>query len=415
MNESKSRLARLFRIAAALLLVGLEFTNAFTFLAEGGNSSTASQHSRYPLQFAAYGVCFLIVLLDHANIKRLFEKSIVRWAGAVLALLTWAMLVRAFNTPAGIDDYRFLREFGLRVNNIGFLLSCVLIFDDPYVLYLTKRAVVIATLVGVSLNIYDFLNPGIFSNIPGRAAGLYVQPNGSGMALVFGCLIGLTVIRRGWVRAAFFACVFAGVAATFSREALLALLIVAGAAGLSHALPLRRLVLIAAIGFALFAAFNLTKTFQEKLSTDTWSRLTFQWSDASTKDRERLAAKTLEAFEEAPLLGQGFGTAIFWGDDASHNSYLSFLADCGILGIFILPGLIFSLWRKSWDFYAFAASFLLWGLFSHTLLEDFFSLICIAIQADEQSPGQHRALAPYFFPFGAEAQVGSIASPTVEH
>src|SRR5467141_2066334 len=97
MNESKSRFAQHLRISAALLLIGLEFTNAFAFLAEGGNVPTANQHSRYSLQFAMYGVCFLIVSLDRASIKRLFEKPIARWTGAILALLTWAMLVRTFN------------------------------------------------------------------------------------------------------------------------------------------------------------------------------------------------------------------------------------------------------------------------------------------------------------------------------
>ena len=58
------------------------------------------------------------------------------------------MARRTFNMPVGIDNYIFVREFVLRINDIGFLLSCVLIFDDPYVLYLTKRAMVIAALIG---------------------------------------------------------------------------------------------------------------------------------------------------------------------------------------------------------------------------------------------------------------------------
>ena len=61
----------------------------------------------------------------------------------------------------------------------------------------------IATLVGVVLNIYDFMFPGVFSYDPGRAAGLYVNPNASGIALVFGCVIGLSAVRRGWWKEAF--------------------------------------------------------------------------------------------------------------------------------------------------------------------------------------------------------------------
>ena len=187
---------------------------------------------------------------------------------------------------------------------------------------------------------------------------------------------------------------------TFSREALLALAIVTAVAVSSRVLPGRRLLLIAAVGMILFAAFNHNDemlNLQNKLSADTRSRLTLGWSDASASDRQRLAAKTLESFEEAPLMGQGFGTDLYWGDDPSHNSYLSFLADSGILGIFILPGLIFSIRRQSWEFYAFSASFLLWGLFSHTLLTDFFSLICIAMLAVSQRPD--RTSDPMSSPF----------------
>jgi hypothetical protein len=52
MNTS-STLGRL-RFITAILLVGLEFTNLVPFLAE--SRYFGAQHSRYPLQYAAYGV-----------------------------------------------------------------------------------------------------------------------------------------------------------------------------------------------------------------------------------------------------------------------------------------------------------------------------------------------------------------------
>src|ERR1700751_4972038 len=113
------------------------------------------------------------------------------------------MLIRVFNSPAGWDSYSFLHEFGTAVNDLGFLVSCVIIFDDAEVLALVKRAVIVATLVGIALNIYCLMHPDAFL-VPGmgaisrRPAGLYMNANGSGAALVLGCIIGLTAMRPSW-------------------------------------------------------------------------------------------------------------------------------------------------------------------------------------------------------------------------
>ncbi len=382
---TKARIVNTIRLPLALLLIGLEFTNLIPFLAEQGNV----QYSRYPFQYLGYGMCIWLILLDHRIAKRVLQKPLVLWVFGTLMLLTWAMLVRTFNSPIGYTNYLFLREFGVQVNSIAFLLTCVVMFDDPYVLHLTKRVVVIATLVGVLLSVCDVLKPGTFSNIPGRGAGLYVQPNGAGMATVFGCLIGLTVIRRRWSREVFFLCCLIGVTATFSREAMVAFAVVPVAGSLSGVLSPRRLLVAGGIGIALFVVFNLAGTLSDNdVLNANWSRLTLHWSDSSTIARERLAEKTVEAFEEAPLIGQGFGTTLYWNDNQSHNSYLSLVADCGIVGILVIPALILSIRRRAWDFYAFASIFLVWGLFSHTLLSDLFGLISLAIQADE--PCEHK-------------------------
>jgi hypothetical protein len=338
--------------------------------------------------FAAYGICALITAFDLKSAKRFLEMPLVRWAFAALMLFTWGMLVRTFYAPAGIEDYLFFREFGLRVNGVGFLLCCAMIFDDPGTLQITKRAVLVATLAGVALNIYDFMFPGTFSDIPGRAAGLYRQANTCGMALVFGCLIGLSAIRPRWWQEAFVLASLIGVLVTFSRESILALGCVVLAGILARRLSLRRLAVAGGVAVALFVAFNIGGSLSEKTlsSKPLWLRLTPSefLSDDSARERAHLAERTLGAFEEAPLLGQGFGTTRYWGDDIpSHNYYLDLLADHGIIGIFLVPALLLSVGRRSWDFYAFAAAFLLWCVFSFQVLDDASSLICLAIQAVE--------------------------------
>jgi hypothetical protein len=381
-----SFIADCIRIPSAIVLVALEFTALMPFVAEGGAISRTVQHSRFPVYFAAYGIGALLLALDLRSAKRLLDSPLVRWSFAALLLFTWGMFVRMFHAPAGIDDYDFFRKFGLRVNGIGFVLCCTIIFDNTKTLQITKRAVVVGTLAGVALNIYDLMFPGTFSAIPGRAAGLYVQPNTSGMALVFGCVIGVSVMRRRWWQEAFILVGFIGVVATFSRESILAFGFVVVGGILSGRLSLRTLVVAGCVGGAFLGVLKLgnSRSSDSIVSNENWSRITSHVFDASARDRIVLAKETLSAFEEAPLLGQGFGTTSYWEDTESHNFYLSLLADHGIIGILLIPALLLSIRRRSWDFYSFAAVFLVWCLFSHLIFDDAAGLISLAIQAAER-------------------------------
>jgi hypothetical protein len=371
---------RYIRLVTAVLLIALEFTNLIPYWAEYAKKGV--QHSRYPFQYLAYRICLLIIMLDQANLKRLMEKGVTRWVFAVLILITWAMLLRTFNLPVGFTPYLVFRTFGTQVNSLGFLLICVILFDDPYVLSVTKRAIVVATLAAIPLIIYDVFHPGIFSNIPTRGAGLYVQPNSAGMALVFGCLIGISAISSRWLKELFVLCCAVGVLATFSRQAMVTLGIILMIGAFSGIFSARRLIIAGALLLTLFLGSQFRSILANKdITAADWNRLTLQWSDDSARSREQLAYKTLEAFEDAPILGNGFGTTDFWNDDPGHNSYLMLMADCGIVGVLVIPALLWSIRQKKWEFYALAGSFLLWGVFNHQVLDEMFSLVTIAIFA----------------------------------
>ena len=387
---SKVRITYWLRLFWAFLLIGIEFTNFSQFYALGGKKQIPPDpHSPYGLQIATYCVCGVILALDWTNARRLVQRRIFKWTFGVLALFTWGMLVRTFYAPARIDAYDFLRTFGLQVHAIGFMLACVVIFDHPKVLALAKSGVVLATLFGVALNLYEFFHPGTFSSTYGRAAGLYADSNCSGMALVLGCLVGLTAIRKRW-REVLVMLTAAGVILTFSREAMLALAIVVIGALLGRALSPRRLVAGAVLVCALFTTLELGNVLKgsESWSAANLERLSFATGDASAQDRLQLGRKVLEEFEAAPLFGHGFGTDEYWGDIQSHDFFLNMLANYGILGVFIIPALVLSVHRKSWDSNAFALVFLIWSFLLHLILLLPFSLVVIAIQAVESSYGR---------------------------
>ena len=143
---------------------------------------------------------------------------------------------------------------------------------------------------------------------------------------MFGCLIGLSAIRRRWWQEAFVLVSFIGVLVTFSRESILAFGCVVLGGTLAGRLSLRRLAVAGGVGVALFVAFNIGDSLlSEKIvSSGHWSRLTSQFlSDDSARGRVQIAEKTLDAFEEAPLLGEGFGTTSYWNEfQGSHNFFL---------------------------------------------------------------------------------------------
>jgi O-antigen ligase len=386
-----ARIAYRVRMISAIVLISLEFTDLFFFLTAYSEPNQNTRQLRrlavspYSIQFLAYAVAIFIVMLDPRAFRRLLKKPIAAWLVATLGLYTWGMLVRTFNTPAGFSDYDFLRAFGLQVHFLGTLLSFLVIFDDAEIIWLAKQCVAVAVLGGVALNLYEVVNPGTFSSVTGRAAGLYVNSNESGIALVFGLLVSLPAIGRKW-RELFILLTFMGVAATFSREAVLSLLVLLIGASWAQMLSARRLLLGVGLCVILFAVFGVAQMMRQNkvLASDTLSRLSFDSGDASVSDRLRVAERAIEVFEAHPLLGQGFGTASYWTDEQTHNLYLSFMADYGILGLLVIPAMAWSLRRKAWDSYTFAVVLLLWCLFDHNLFSDSFALISLAIQANER-------------------------------
>jgi O-Antigen ligase len=403
---NRLKVAEYIRVGFAYVLVLLVFTNLFAFFTGLGESDYAAAHANlqhmrnlgippYTIRDLGFVVAGLVILLDPSSLRRLVESPLFRWAFCILILYTWAMLHRTMAAPPGMPIYDLMLPYLSRANMLAFMVSCIVIFDGAEVLYKTKWLIVFATLAGVVLNVYDLVYPGTFSEAAGRGAGLFINPNGAGMALVVGCLIGLPVLPRYW-RELFVVVSSLGILATFSREAILADIIVIIAAGFARAISLRMLGVGGALAIGLFAAFSIGDVLEHGgiLNSDNMSRLTMGTTDNSTAHRLEDAAQTLHAFEDAPLLGQGIGTDEYWSGEPAHNLYLRLMADQGIIGLLIIPALVYSLRRKSWDFYAFAIVFFLWCLFDHFIMTSPFALMCFAVEAGESV--QYRQVFPRF-------------------
>ena len=109
--------------------------------------------------------------------------------------------------------------------------------------------------------------------------------------------------------------------------------------------------------------------------------------DESLLERARVAEKALELFEDNIVFGGGLGSTETWSESTStHNMYLYFMADYGLIGVFVYPLLIYivvvgrdrSAKPYAIAFGCFAA---VWGLFSHNIVGELYSLLSFALVA----------------------------------
>jgi hypothetical protein len=393
-DSARVKLATGWRLIFALVLIALEFSSLMEFLTwdSGELFHTASvlHISCYSVQALGYVVVAAVLVLDPGSLKKLFAQPLFGWIIVSVALCTWGMLRRAFNPPPGFDQYLFVRAFLLRLNALGFISICMVMFESDMILRAVKRAVAVVTLFEVAVDICETMHIGIFRVAYldwNRAVGLQGDPNAAGRVVVFGCVIGLTAVPRRWRELFILACI-TGVMTTFSRESMLTLLVVILAAVLGRAIAPPRVLLLTTIAILVIGTWQLNALLKNQgvLDKRNLGRLEMETSDASAHSRAELAQLTLEKFEQAPLLGNGFGTTTFWtGGIESHDLYLSFMADYGILGVLMVPALVWCLRYRSWDYYGFTGAFLLWCLFSHTLFISPFALIAVAIMSTQQA------------------------------
>jgi O-antigen ligase len=316
--------------------------------------------------------------------------GVLWWAaGYLLVSLCW--FVAFPTTESGVQE---LRE---RTLAVGLIALVWLIVRQPGALTAARWTVLVATLFAAGMNFYDFFVPGTFSTTIGRAAGLYMNPNISGAALVLGMLVAAPLLPARWLFP-FIITVGLAVLATFSRAAilgwLLTVLVIAPTA--LRAMGVSRLLLtlsaIAAISVALGEALSEEDATRASLRGQVvLDRLGVfageEGPDFSTAERRDLVDAALESVARHPWTGAGLGTNRFLAHETgSHNIFLDLAVQHGLVGLLILPMLALALIARSRGparrSAVMAGGFLLfWGLFSHNVLEEFYILTAVVILA----------------------------------
>ena len=214
------------------------------------------------------------------------------------------------------------------------------------------RTVCFATAVTSLICLFDLIFPFALPKsddefiIFGRGAGLYIQPNGAGMAISLGFLVSHSVVDKRWFYPFFFICIV-GLLATVSRGALLCFVPTLFLVRFPRVRSSTAVILVLAIMLLVRMAttsYDSWSEFQD--SADLWLGILGGRSSGiegdilgqSGLDRIAAAAKAWEVFSDSPWLGAGVGYTRSWDlADPPHNMYLTFAAEFGgIVGISLL-------------------------------------------------------------------------------
>ena len=377
------------RILASLAVL-VFFTNLDVYLF---NSQTVS----FPPLYLILGFIAVAapVVFSSASLSMLAQSPLARWCYGFLLISGAWFLFQPTNSDVALQELR------TRILSVSFIivLLCVLRRED--VLQWTRRAILAAVFLAVALNVYELFNPSAFSEVTGRSAGFYANPNISGVALIIGLILTIGLLSQRY-RLLFALLVGAAVFMTFSRAAMMGWLITMILIMKTGQINLRRSLVIGSVVLALSSVVIISQweKLQYKLedlgvlNTNVVDRI--QWfnkpvaDDDSATDRHDVAEIAYEKFSEQPLLGNGVGASLrllrVQGDleISSHNQYLNMMIDHGVLGIFIFPLFVLAtVWRARGEAkhigVTLALFILFMGFFSHNLLQDRYTLLPLAL------------------------------------
>jgi O-antigen ligase len=266
------------------------------------------------------------------------------------------------------------------------------------------RVTVLLAAVGALFALLQVLIPGFFRNfsdLSDRGTGFWLNANTCGVICTLALFLSLMCpFRQNWLNWAARLLLIVGVAVSFSRAAIVAIVV----AWFVYALASKRFgtLLKSVVGIALFLAGILaTLKIMEAASPGQEHRLKMvqsflegDWTAHGSDNRTELWAATFHAIERKGglLFGLGHGSVLRIvqteaGGVAPHNYYLFVLGNSGLFALLALLAFQFVLFQQAWKckdrnsraaLLAIATVLTLIHVFDHSLLGYPFTGIMIA-------------------------------------
>jgi len=280
------------------------------------------------------------------------------------------------------------------------IFMILLYYDENY--KIAQKAILVATIVSILNNIYEFINPFAFFppdstvGVFGRSAGFYLNPTISGAAILAGMLLSFDLVKN-LLKPFFIIFVFIGVFLTFSRSDIIAFILIFILMVYKKKIKLKASVFIPIILMLIFSlSFSSLQNFIEYKYPSAYKNIInrIEWftspeshKDLSANERKEVAEAGLNLFFTHPFSGAGLAATRpgHWMHRVStHNIYLNNMAELGIIGFFLYPLLILSITYKAAGkfkpiVHIFAIFALFIGFFTHNILDDLCFLFSFAL------------------------------------
>lgn len=326
-----------------------------------------------------------------------------RWQVFRTPLFLWCVLFMALTLIFfAVVPASHIEQLKERIRDVVLLTAFLGVFlmlrDD---LNFLRKVVTLAVLVGVVINVVSLFRVELFPLASAkwafRPTGFYLQPNESGVALTLGMLLSVSILQQRW-REPYVVFVLAGVAVTYSREAVLGWIVAVMCLCILKFVRLKVLMVYAlvliACGAIIVAVVKRAHFFNSNVL---WAyHYNFQrfygvfvgiHDDVSITDRWKVLKLGWASFIAHPLIGNGIGSTYHWAlPYSTHNMYLLYMDDYGFIGFFLYPLLIWCMIREAAGetrklAWTMAIFLLFWGLFNHNIVQNYYSLFAISLTA----------------------------------
>jgi O-antigen ligase len=391
-----------YQCVLAVAYVLVFFTNMDNYLEV---AISAPSYLKWLLFFIAATVP---ILLDLPRRIQYLSKPLLFWVLGYLGI-SLASLLFISTTDSVIEEIK------LRFLAIASILVGMLLFSQHgWVQRWVQRVILWITPINIFANIYGLIHPEQFVTLiesqsvleTGRPAGFYVDSNRAGCVIVLGLIFGLELVPAKY-RLLVLLVSFVGVFVTFSRSAPMIFFAVLAIWLMRREISHRKMFLWATlVGLGLtmvlaFAGGNLAALEQSgHLNQNTMERLTqFQnpmgvkTLDDSAIGRIKMVEISWQHIADSPLfgLGTGYGLTLAamypeYGTIKSHNMYISLMLEHGIPGVLIFLSLLWACTyqasgRNRTIGFAFSVLVLIWGFFSHNVIEHREFLLTFALMS----------------------------------
>lgn len=358
-----------------------------------------------PLVYYAIGPSFAVVLTMVHPGRRLsaLREPLVFWFILYLiAGLLWLLISATFSEVE-------MALWRIRLLEFAIFSAALMLASMADRAHIATMILACALLASIN-NWLDFLFPFSYVPIgseysnPGRGAGLFINANEAGGALI-AMTIGVSPFLKRRYRGLVLLIMLFGVYPTFSRAAFMLAVLVAMLAislGQINRRQLAPMGLLAPIIFLLgLSLYKVGISSDEINLANVEGRIDYfltggEIADDSALERKDVALLAWRMISENPFIGNGLGSTQILGlGRGTHNMYLSLAAEQGVAGVLLYLIFIVLILRKGWRMFdrhfsqqtqdvgsallCMGAYFAFMGLFSHNLLDQPLGLFVLAL------------------------------------